>query len=295
MKMRSSEKRIALQKAFGALKSAIESRIFCATGEGGGTDATCSPKDWGPVGPKRLEAIESRSLAVERRCLAVEAAVAGEPSLRVESRCDCPGENGEDTKREYIVGYAAKFGVNSLDLGKFTERIAPNAFSLVTERRGRKKPLETRALFNHNADMPLAKHPGTLKLSVDDVGLRYEFPVPDTSYGRDLASNIRNGIVTGSSFSFTVPKDGESWSTEEGRSIRTVTRIDSLIDVGPVTYPAYPDTDAKVAQRSYDEYVARVSSTQKAAVRRRSRVSSIARRVADDLKAFLTQHGREVR
>ncbi len=217
------------------------------------------PKGYKGGGKKKrsaVPAVESRSLPVERRCFAVESAVAGEPSLRVESRC----ENGGTNKREYIVGYAAKFGVNSLDLGKFTERIAPSAFGLVTERRGRKKPLETRALFNHNADMPLAKHPGTLKLSVDDVGLRYEFPVPDTTYGRDLASNIRNGIVTGSSFSFTVPKDGEEWSMEEGRSIRTVTRVDSLIDVGPVTYPAYPDTDAMVAQRSYERFIEEIES-----------------------------------
>ena len=198
--------------------------------------------------------VESRSLSVERRSFAVEAEDGGEPLLRIESRCECEG-GGEETKREYIVGYAAKFGVNSLDLGKFIERIAPSAFRLVTERRGRKKTLDTRALFNHNADLPLAKHPGTLKLSVDDVGLRYEFPVPDTSYGRDLATNIRDGIVTGSSFSFTVPKGGEEWSMEEGRSIRTVTRVDSLIDVGPVTYPAYPDTDAAVAQRSYEKFM----------------------------------------
>jgi HK97 family phage prohead protease len=248
-------------------------------------------------GPRRSAqpVVESRSLAVERRSFAVECADSGEPSLRVESRCECQGD-GEETKREYIVGYAAKFGVNSLDLGKFTERIAPSAFNLVTERRGRKKPLETRALFNHNADMPLAKHPGTLKLSVDDVGLRYEFPVPDTSYGRDLASNIRNGIVTGSSFSFTVPKDGEEWSMEEGRSIRTVKRVDSLIDVGPVTYPAYPDTDTRVAQRSYDDFMARMSAVEprvscSLADSRSRKISCIARRAAADLKLFLAKHG----
>jgi HK97 family phage prohead protease len=86
------------------------------------------------------------------------------------------------------------------------------------------------------------------------VGLRYEFPVPDTTYGRDIASNIRAGIVKGSSFSFTVPSGGDSWAVEDGRSIRTIQRIESLLDVGPVTFPAYPDADVKVAQRSYQHF-----------------------------------------
>ena len=195
------------------------------------------------------ESERSYSMNIERRALAIDEVESAVPLLLVESRSEDDGN-----EREYIVGYAAKFGVNSLDLGDFIERIDPGAFGIVSERRGRKKPLETRALWNHDANYPLARYPGTLKLSVDDVGLRYEFPVPDTTYGRDIASNIRAGIVKGSSFSFTVPSGGDSWSVEHGRSIRTITRIDSLLDVGPVTFPAYPDADVKVAQRSYQHF-----------------------------------------
>lgn len=219
---------------------------------------------------------------LERRSLSVESAAA-QPLLRVETRCDC--EDDGDDGRGWIVGYAAKFGVNSLEIdGEFIERIDPGAFGLVTERRGRRKPLETRALFNHNADMPLARYPRTLKLFVDDVGLRYEFPVPQSSYGKDLATNINDGIVSGSSFSFTVGKGGDDWTMEEGRSVRLIRRVDSLIDVGPVTFPAYPDADAKVARRSYDAF-------------RRSRVLGrgadfgVRRKVAE-IKDFLRRHGR---
>jgi phage prohead protease, HK97 family len=186
---------------------------------------------------------------IERRALAIDEVESAVPLLAVESRSEDDGN-----EREYIVGYAAKFGVNSLDLGDFIERIDPGAFGIVSERRGRKKPLETRALWNHDANYPLARYPGTLRMTVDEVGLRYEFPVPDTTYGRDIASNIRAGIVKGSSFSFTVPSGGDSWAVEDGRSIRTIQRIDSLLDVGPVTFPAYPDADVKVAQRSYQHF-----------------------------------------
>jgi HK97 family phage prohead protease len=225
------------------------------------------------------ENARSMTMNIERRSLAIDEVESAVPLLAVESRS---AEDGSE--REYIVGYAAKFGVNSLDLGDFIERIDPRAFGIVSERRGRKKPLETRALWNHDANFPLARYPGTLSMSVDEVGLRYEFPVPDTTYGRDIASNIRAQIVKGSSFSFTVPSGGDSWAIEDGRSVRTITRIDSLLDVGPVTFPAYPDADVTVAQRSYDHF------------RKEQRRHDEAREYAANRAAFyrdvLRQHGR---
>ena len=189
------------------------------------------------------------STMIERRSLYEEES-GTLPLLRVESR----SEDGAGESR-WIVGYAAKFGVNSLEIdGEFIERIAPDAFGIVAERRGRKKPLETRALWNHDPNYPLARFPDTLKMNVDEIGLRYEFRVPDTTYGRDLAANIEANIVRGSSFSFQIAPGGEAWSVEDGRSVRTVTRIDTLIDVGPVTFPAYPDADVKVAKRSFDAF-----------------------------------------
>jgi len=238
---------------------------------------------WASKLTKQMEAADendrSASMNIERRSLAIDEVESAVPLLAVESRSEDDGN-----EREYVVGYAAKFGVNSLDLGDFVERIDPGAFGLVAERRGRRKPLETRALWNHDPNYPLARYPGTLRMTVDEVGLRYEFPVPDTTYGRDIASNIRAGIVKGSSFSFTVPSGGDSWSVEDGRSVRTIQRIDSLLDVGPVTFPAYPDADVKVAQRSFDQY----RQQREAEAARRS----LARSRAAEIREYLRQHGR---
>lgn len=220
---------------------------------------------------------------IERRSLVLDEVESDEPLLRIESR----SENGE-AGTDWIVGYAARFGVDSLTIdGEFTERIDPGAFSIVSERRGRRRKLETRALYNHNADMPLARYPKTLHLTVDDVGLRYEFPVPDTSYGRDVASNIRAGIIKGSSFSFTVPAGGDEWTMEEGRSIRTIRAIDSLIDVGPVTFPAYPDADVSVARRSFDAFRA----GHEARVSKARATREAVRQTVDLYRGFLRQHG----
>ena len=225
---------------------------------------------------------ENRSMAtaIERRSLILDEVESDVPLLAVETR----SEEGSDESREWIVGYAAKFNTLSLDLGDFVERLDPGAFGLVSERRGRKKPLQTRALWNHDANFPLARYPETLRLTVDDIGLRYEFPVPDTTYGRDIAANIRAGIVKGSSFAFQVAPGGDEWSVEEGRSVRTIKKVDSLIDVSPTTFPAYPDSDVAVAKRSFDAF----RQQREAAQSKRAAVVSR----ASEFRDFLRQHGR---
>ncbi len=238
---------------------------------------------WASKLTKQIDAADnnrSMEMNVERRSLILDETESPTPLLSVETR----SEEGSDTSQEWIVGYAAKFGVLSLDLGDFVERLDPGAFALVTERRGRKKPLQTRALWNHDANFPLARYPETLRLTVDDIGLRYEFPVPDTSYGKDIAANIRANIVRGSSFAFTVGAGGDDWSVEEGRSVRTIKRVDSLIDVSPTTFPAYPDADVTVAKRSYDQF--------RQGQMRRLAVTTDLRRQLPDLYAFLRKHGR---
>lgn len=195
------------------------------------------------------------------------------PMLAVETRSAAEGAPDE----QWVVGYAARFGVNSLKMDDFYERIDPAAFSIVTERRGRKSPLETRALFNHDPNHILGRFPNTLRLKVDEHGLRYEIQMPESR--SDLVEAIRRGDVRGSSFSFVLAPGGEEWSVEEGRSIRTLTRIASLVDVGPVTFPAYPDASVSVAKRSYEEFMRRRTV-------KPSPNPATARRIAD-LQSFL--------
>ena len=217
---------------------------------------------------------------IERRCIALDENESEVPLLRVEKRA---GGGNAPASQDWIVGYAAKFGARA-NLGDFVEQIDPGAFGIVAERRGRKKPLETRALWNHDANYPLARYPDSLRLTVDDIGLRYEFPVPNTTYGRDVAENIRAGIVKGSSFAFTIAPGGEQWDMEEGRSVRTVTAVGDLIDVGPVVFPAYAEAETSVAKRSLNAFLA-------------SRARDVAkvteqRTKAAELREYLRAHGR---
>jgi HK97 family phage prohead protease len=188
-----------------------------------------------------------------------------ENSLTVEHRAD----PATGAKRTYIVGYAAKFGTDSLLLGDFIERLAPSAFDIVKAGKDEKgKPLNTRCLFNHDPNHLLGRFPTTMKMTVDKIGLRYECLLPESR--KDIAEMISRGDLRGSSFSFVVAEGGEKWSTENGQSIRLVTKIKSLLDCSPVTYPAYDDATVEIAKRSYEVF----SSEKKKSVEVRSNVAS---------------------
>ena len=46
---------------------------------------------------------------------------------------------------------------------------------------------DTKALFNHNYDFPLASiDSNSLVLDIDEKGIRYTFEMPNTTYGNDL-------------------------------------------------------------------------------------------------------------
>ena len=153
-------------------------------------------------------------------------------------------EEGETVK---VVGHASVYNTMSEDLGGFREIIAPGAFDDVLEN-------DVRALINHDGNLILARTTsGTLALSTDEKGLRYEFEMPETSYGKDLAVSMKRGDITQSSFAFTVADD--SWETRDGMDVRTINKVKRLFDVSPVTYPAYPDADNLViAQRGLSVY-----------------------------------------
>jgi hypothetical protein len=89
-----------------------------------------------------------------------------------------------------------------------------------------------------------SKRSGTLRLTEDEVGLRVEADLPETSAARDLRALMDAGVVSTMSFGFTVPRGGDKWS---GNGMeRTLTGI-NLHEVSVVTgFPAYPQTEAAV-------------------------------------------------
>lgn len=144
-----------------------------------------------------------------------------------------------------IVGHAAVFNELSENLGGFREKIDPGAFAKVLAGTG---AADARALFNHDPNLVLAsRRNDTLHLAEDEEGLAYRAEVPaGLYYGEALRILLERGDVDQSSFAFRIARDGDSWEEDEetGGLIRTIREFSALYDVSPVTYPAYPQTDA---------------------------------------------------
>lgn len=139
-----------------------------------------------------------------------------------------------------IGGYALVFDTLSRDLGGFCEEFAPEAFGAPVEGGGLDLSLHTRVICRSEHDSRLllgATDSGTLRVFVDDTGIRYEDDLPNTSAGRDAAVLAERGDYRFSSFSFTALD--EQWRQDaDGRLVRRVTRA-TLHDVSPVADPAY--------------------------------------------------------
>ena len=147
---------------------------------------------------------------------------------------------GEQPTR--IIGYGSVFNSRSEPLWGFREIIKPGAFDDVLGD-------DIRGLFNHDPNFILGRSAsGTLSVSVDDKGLRYDIAAPDTQTIRDLVlAPMMRGDITQSSFAFRIAHDGEHWyRDDEGIVIREINRFSRLFDVSPVTYPAYQDADSGV-------------------------------------------------
>lgn len=171
----------------------------------------------------------------ERRCILAD--------VKLESRSD-----GEESRT--ISGHAITFDTWSKPLGygsyKFIERIDRRAL----DECDMSDVIDT---FNHNIDDILARtSSGTLKLSVDEVGLKFSFDAPHTSRGNDLVELVKRGDINKCSFIMEVT--GESWvyaDAENGKPYheRTVTKISRLFDISQVVHPAYQDTEVSVRSR----------------------------------------------
>lgn len=163
-------------------------------------------------------------------------------SVRVEARA------GSD--RRTIGGYAAVFNSASQNLGGFRERIEPGAFNRAASRNWPGIGGGVMARYNHDDNMLLGNtDAGTLRLAVDDTGLRYDVDVPESR--QDVYELVQRGDVRASSFAFIAEDD--DWAQDDtGFPLRSLRQV-GLVDVAPVNTPAY--LDASVGMRALDDAI----------------------------------------
>lgn len=156
--------------------------------------------------------------------------------LYVECRSEVTGNT--------LTGIASAFGTYA-DLGSYIETFAPTAFDKVLG----DPATDVRAFYQHDSAMLLGRQSsGTLKLWTDPTGLRYELDLPNTSYANDIRELAARGDLSGVSIGFR--PDQQSWSKLGNRDLRTHTSVGALIEISPVSVPAYGSTTAQL--RSLD-------------------------------------------
>lgn len=150
---------------------------------------------------------------------------------------------GGKKSQRILKGYALVFN-KKYWMGDHFEVISPQALKYADMS-------DVRCLFNHDVNYVLGRSSaGTLKLTIDEVGLYYECPLPDTHIGNHIAESLRRRDISQSSFSFRLRVDesrkyyGDYWSQTGNVTTRTIIDISAIWDVGPVTFPASPTTEA---------------------------------------------------
>ena len=137
-----------------------------------------------------------------------------------------------------IRGYAAVYNSDSEWMGGFYEQIETGAFDDVLDN-------DVRAYFNHDENLLLGRvSSGTLRISTDKRGLFYEVDLPNTTYANDLVELMKRGDVNQSSFAFLIEKD--RWEQRGGTTYRIIEKVSRLLDVSPVSQPAYPDATSEL-------------------------------------------------
>jgi hypothetical protein len=145
-----------------------------------------------------------------------------------------------------VRGYAAVYNSLSQDLGGFREMIAPGAFDR-TVRETNAGDNDVLGRLEHHVLLGRTSS-GTVRLATDARGLLYEIDLPNTQAGRDVAELVSRGDIFQSSFAFHLHPNGEDFDVSPGGwLVRHLLDVD-LVDVAPVTTPAYPATSVALVR-----------------------------------------------
>ena len=166
----------------------------------------------------------------------------------------------EDGESRVLEGYALKFGVRSVLLGYYYPQYEILEKGCVSEEMLR----EQRIYFTmfHNRQIILGrwdKGSGTLKVSVDDIGLKVECEMPHTPDGDTALELVRRGDLSEMSFIYSTDEDDSEncvsiEKTEEktdwGATIylRHVKKILAMYDVTIAGNPAYEETEIQARE-----------------------------------------------
>lgn len=153
-----------------------------------------------------------------------------------------------DEKKMLVEGYAIIFdkpATHQYGNRKFTEIIKRGSLDKTDMK---DVPLR----YNHNDTWLIMARTRnkSLRLVVDDKGLKVEAELLDTQSNRDAYKSIQAKLIDKMSFAFRVADGGDTWTFGEKETTREVTNIAKLYDVSVVDTPFYDSTS--IYTRSFE-------------------------------------------
>ena len=133
-----------------------------------------------------------------------------------------------------LTGVAVVFN-QAADIGGVKEVIAPDAL--------RGLDLDDIVLItNHDGgQIPLARSPKTLSLTVTEQGLEMSAELPDTEQARAVYAAVKRGDLSQMSFAFDIG----NYTFDEQTQTRTITQISKIYEISIVNYAAYTQTNVQ--------------------------------------------------
>lgn len=137
------------------------------------------------------------------------------------------------------IGMTIPFGTRSVELWGFTEIIEAGAF------RKTLKEADVVSLWQHDPSWVLGRMSNkTLEARETETGLEGVVTLDaEDPMHRHFARRVERRDVVGSSFGFETVRDEWDYSDEDD-VVRTLKEV-KLYDLSPVTFPAYPDSEAE--------------------------------------------------
>lgn len=178
---------------------------------------------------------------------------------------------GEDP--HIISGYAMRFNEKSVYLtsygDKFIETMSRECYS-----QAKADAADIKMTLFHNREKLLARSnagKGSMKLTVDDQGLRFEFASPDTELGKFAEEAIKRGDIAGCSITFyTRDYDFAEQKNSDGGYDEIIIQKDiEIVELTLESDPAYPTTSVEMRSKISEDVHLRKSSAQAAADARR--------------------------
>ncbi len=133
-----------------------------------------------------------------------------------------------------LTGTAVVFN-QPATIGSMKEIIAPDALRGIS--------LDDIVLItNHDGgQIPLARSPKTLELSITEQGLEMTAQLPDTEQARAVYEAVKRGDLSQMSFAFDIG----NYSFDEQTQTRTITQISKIYEISIVNYAAYTQTNVQ--------------------------------------------------